>query len=108
MANITNQNPLILDTAGATNLGQVSPFAVYKIVWEGTTIAAGNQAVIVSGDDGTSVLWEHTASNNEAPGSSTNQRIEENLIPPRILPAKGAGGWKLGTLSAGKLYIYSK
>jgi len=106
MANITNVNPMVLDTAGTTNLGQSFPMQVTKIIWEGTTIAQGDQLVISDGA-GTSTLIERTASLQDIGSASTAQSITIDFQSnPRILPTLLAGGWRLSTMTHGKITLY--
>jgi hypothetical protein len=107
MANVL-KNPMVLDTAAATNLGQDHPIKVQKIVWTGTTIVAGNAVKICRGDDNTTVLWQLTASNADVQGGTTFQRITADFATPMILPSKNGlgGGWTLNTLSSGTLTIH--
>jgi hypothetical protein len=106
MSNNINSNPLILDTASASAVGVGIPIKVSKIVWEGTTIAAGSQVVIqtVAG----TTLFETTASASTTEVPAGHQRIEYNFFPEKLFPATSgsAGGWALTTLSTGILYIY--
>jgi hypothetical protein len=106
MANITANNPMVLDTAGTTNLGQSFPMKVTKIVWEGTTIVQGDQLLITSGD-GTSALIERTVGLQDVGSASTSQSITIDFTSnPRILPVLNAGGWKLTTMTHGKITLY--
>src|SRR4051812_38032196 len=106
MSNVVNSNPLILDTAGAGAIPVGLPINVYKIVWEGSTIAIGDQVVIQTLAGTT--LFEMTASTFDVPASSTRQKIVHDFCSSKLFPATSgsAGGWALTTLTHGTLYIY--
>jgi hypothetical protein len=106
MSNVINSNPLILDTASASAIALGQPINVYKIVWEGSTIAVGDQVVIqtITG----TTLFEMTASTFDVPTGSTRQKIVHDFCTSKVFPATSgsAGGWALTTLTHGTLYIY--
>lgn len=107
MSNII-ANPLILDTAGAGAIPVGIPINVYKMVWEGSTIAIGDQVVIQTVVGTPTTLFEMTASTFDVPAGSAKQKIIHDFDTPKQFPATSgsAGGWALTTLTHGILYIY--
>lgn len=90
-ANDISKYPYIIDTAGATTIISTRVW-VTGIRWVGAT-TAGHQAVIQ--DANGRVLWEAIA--------GTTNWDEESFIP-----MVWRDGFKVSTLTSGKLYIYTR
>jgi hypothetical protein len=101
MANVINQNPLIIDTASATPFitGRI---AIEKFRWIIDSGSAGGDAVVVKDGVGKTV-WEAVLADV---GASADVVLPEdsNFITPFVTM-----GLAVTTLAAGtKLYIYYK
>ncbi len=94
MANVLNQNPIIIDTAAGTVLLTV-PIRVKKIRWVGGTTLGHTVSVQ---DQNSHEFWASTC-----PGSSY---VEETDFTTYLHQSAVMNGLKVPTLGSGKLYIY--
>jgi hypothetical protein len=104
MANLVNQNPLILTTAATSNKNMGLPgnqvLKVFKIIWYQPT-SAGDTFTISNGDG--SVILKRVA---EAASGSVGNTISMDFGPPGLTLSSNLG-WYLSQISSGTLYIYS-
>lgn len=94
MANNIQNNPLIIDTAGAGTLIS-TPFRIKKVRWVGGT-TAGHEATIT--DQNGTVFWTSVA-------VGVNY-VEETDFSTMDRARTVLNGLKVPTLGSGKLYIY--
>lgn len=94
MANSLNQNPYVIDTAGATILSVV-PIRIKKIRWVGGTTL--NHTASVQDQNG-NIFWE-----SACPGESY---VEESDFTTYDNQSAVMNGLKVPTLGSGKLFIY--
>jgi hypothetical protein len=89
MSNDVTMSPLIIDTAGASDLMLNKNICIERIRWVGAT-TAGHTAVVQNGAG--RVIWAgHAKANNDVDDSDVNQWFTGLIVP---------------TLASGKLYIY--
>ena len=93
MANDLTQNPMIVDTQGASDLLSGQALALAKIEWVGATLA-GHRAAVKDADG--KIVYEGYAN-----GANFTDRVHFPEYPSRIIH-----GLIVDDLDSGKLYIH--
>lgn len=94
MANRTNANPFVIDTASATPITR-QKIRIQKLRWDAEAAAAGDNVVVTNTRAGLDVFWAATAAGVDA-------QIESDFLGT----AGDCDGMIVPTLNSGKLYIY--
>jgi hypothetical protein len=97
MANSLVQNPIVVDTAGASVL-ITQPLRVRKIRWVPVSTTAVDNAVTVKHKDG-NVFWAHVVTDIGTVGQLVEP--QESDFQDQVL-----NGLLVDTLTTGTLYIY--
>ena len=96
MANVIDQNPLILDTAADDIFPVTTTLTITKIRWVG--VPAGGATMQLE-DGREKIIWKSTITEVTAVGEVVD--VESNFNPPLVV-----GGLSLGTDGGGELFVY--